>query len=375
MTSIRTMAHAEPLSVLEIHLDRVARNYLFLKKKLSPGTDCSAVVKADAYGLGVREVAATLHQQGCRHYFVGNFDEGIAVRQVLGDADSSIYVLNGPWGASLGDFVHHRLAPVLNSYEDVLFWKDYVASSGVSAPVLIHLDTGMSRLGLSAADVRTMKNDPEVWDTLNVRYIMSHLACADQPDHPKNQQQLEAFRALTESFGRPFRFSLANSAGILLGKDYHYDLVRPGCSLYGINPLSFSDQNDFHGVVTLKARVLQVRDIVAGVNIGYGATYTTKSRAKIATISVGYADGYLRSLSDRGVVFIYGVACPVVGRVSMDLITVDITGVAHAVQAGDWAEVMGTHQTVDDVARQAGTIGYEILTSLGARYKREYTGV
>ncbi len=374
MTDPAASGHEAPLSTLEIHLDRIAWNYLFLKKRLSAGTDCSAVVKADAYGLGADKVAPALHRQGCRHFFVGNADEGVALRQVLPDADSSIYILNGPWGATAGDFAHHRLVPVLNSYADVQFWMAAVAGKAPS-PVVLHIDTGMNRLGFSAADVAAMKNDAAAWQALDVRYVMSHLACADDPPHRKNQEQLDRFRDLTQALGRPLRFSLANSAGILLGSKYHYDLVRPGCALYGINPLSFSDHNNFQGAVTLRARIVQVRDLAPADTVGYGATYTTKSRAKAATISVGYADGYLRSLSDRGYVFIHGVKCPVIGRVSMDLITADVSQVTRPVQPGDWAEIIGTHQPVDSVARQAGTIGYEILTALGTRYKKEYTGV
>lgn len=352
------MSHQDALSVLEIRLDDVAANWLSLKKRLKAGADCAAVVKADAYGLGAREVASALYEQSCRHFFVAHFDEAAAVRGVLAE-DALIYVLNGPHGASAQDFVHHNFIPVLNSPADAEYWGREAAGK----PCVLHIDTGMNRLGLSAHEVAAVDLKP-----LGLRYVMSHLACADDPAHPLNAGQLSAFKALTGALARPLRLSLANSAGIFLGPDYHFDLARPGCALYGINPAA--GPNPMRGVVTLKGKIVQIREIKEAGTVGYGATYKVSPPAKIATVSVGYADGYLRSLTGRGHVFIGKTKCPVIGRVSMDTIVVDAT---NADASSGYAEIIGGQQPVDEVAAQAGTIGYEILTSLGKRYKRVYT--
>lgn len=362
-----------PLSVLEVHLDKIAWNYLSLKKRLKAGADCSAIVKADAYGLGAPPVAKALFDQGCRHFFVSTLDEAAAVRHVLLQPDVIIYVLNGLFGAPLKEFFDMGAVPVLNSMSDIEYWSDFARASGKKKPAVIHLDTGMNRLGLSAKEVTALVRRNDLLQPIDLRYIMSHLACADQPQHPKNLEQLSRFKQLSAELGIACRYSLANSAGILLGDDYHFDLVRPGCGLYGINP-SIGVPSPVHGVVTLRARILQTRDIDQPGTVGYGGEYKIAPPAKCATISAGYADGYLRSLTGHGAVFINGKKCPVIGRVSMDFITVDISALEQSPRVGDWVEIIGPHQTVDDVAAQAGTIGYEILTRLGKRYKRSYTG-
>ncbi|HYD18472.1 MAG TPA: alanine racemase [Patescibacteria group bacterium] len=362
--------YSGPLSVLEIHLDKVAANYLRFRKMLKQGSDCAAVVKADGYGLGAQQVARALFAQECRHFFVAHFDEGVAVRTVL-PKEAVIYVLNGPYGGHPQDFTAQGLIPVLNSLDDIVYWGGYSAVSGRRQPAVIHIDTGMNRLGLCAKDVTELTRP--MLQPIDIRYVMSHLSCADEPNHPMNALQLSAFRQLSEALGMPFRLSLANSAGILLGPDYHFDLARPGCGLYGINPAAGANPMD--GVVTLSARIVETRFIDISSPVGYGASYTAASPAHCATISVGYADGYLRSLTGRGKVVIDGEKCPVIGRVSMDSIIVDTSLLPRQPEQGEWAEIIGPRQTVDEVAAQAGTIGYEILTSLGRRYRREYTGV
>lgn len=356
-----------PLSILEVHLDRVCRNYLFLKKKLKSGTDCAAVVKADAYGLGAVPVAKALYDQGCRHFFVAHVGEGMIVREALPEKDALIYVLNGPWGASAEEFLRARLVPVLNTLGDIEYWK----SAETKRPALIQIDTGMNRLGLSSPDVQKLCDQKNRLDALDLRFVMSHLACADEPAHPKNREQLALFEKLAATLDRPLRLSFANSAGIFLGPDYHFDMARPGCALYGINPVE-GIENPMLGAVTLKSRILQIRDVEAAGTAGYGASYKISPPAKCATISVGYADGYFRSFTGRGFVYIGSEKCPVIGRVSMDTIIVDITKLKTAVTEGDFAEIIGAHHTVDDAAKEAGTIGYEILTALGKRYQRLY---
>lgn len=365
--------YAGPLSTLEIHLDAVARNYLLLKKKLKNGADCAAVVKADAYGLGAGPVSRALFDQGCRHFFVAHFGEGTAVRHALPEKDAIIYVLNGPWGAEAKAFMAGNFVPVLNSLGDIDYWSGVCKADNKRHPALLHVDTGMNRLGLSAKDATRLFSDKTALQALDIRYIMSHLACADEPNNPMNSAQRALLEQLTKALQTPCRLSFANSAGIFLGPDYHFDLVRPGCALYGIKPFD-KGENPMQGAVTLKGRILQTRIIDISSTVGYGASYRAVPPANCATVSVGYADGYLRSATGRGMVVIDGKKCPVIGRVSMDTIIVDTTKLSVQPQAGDWAEIIGPGQTVDQVAEQAGTIGYEILTSLGKRYQRNYTG-
>lgn len=374
------MSHYDgSLSELVIDLDAVAQNWLTLKSRLQAGADCAAVVKADAYGLGATRVARRLYEQGCRHFFVAHALEAAEITPTLVDAASMatadrarVYVLNGPWGMAAGDMAAAGFIPVLNSLDDLRYWAE--AAPGAAA--VLHIDTGMNRLGLSVRDLDAPDLDA-LLSKIDLRYVMSHLACADAPSHPLNAEQREAFERAARRLKRPVRLSLANSAGILLGGDYHYDLARPGCGLYGINPAAGA--NPVRGVVTLRARIVQLRQPAVGETIGYGATYTvtpdTNNAIKTyATLALGYADGFLRSLSGRGSVVIGGVACPLAGRVSMDSVVVDVSHLAPAPQIGDWAEVIGPHQLVDEVAAMAGTIGYEILTSLGRRYRRIYKG-
>jgi alanine racemase len=365
--------YAEPLSTLEVHLDAIARNYLLLKKRLKAGADCAAVVKADGYGLGAAPVARALFDQGCRHFFVAHFDEAVGVRHALPEKDAVIYILNGPWGADKKAFTASGFVPVLNSPGDIEYWAAFSKADHKRYPALLHIDTGMNRLGLSGKEAEALAADTSVLQPLDIRYVMSHLACADEPRHPKNAEQLELFKRLTERLAMPCRYSFANSAGIFLGPDFHFDLARPGCALYGIHPQS-EGPNPMQGVVALKGRILQVRAIDISSTVGYGASYRAVAPANCATVSVGYADGYLRSLTGRGKVVIGGETCPVMGRVSMDTIIVETTHMKKQPVAGDWAEIIGREQTVDAVAEQAGTIGYEILTSLGKRYRRNYAG-
>jgi alanine racemase len=359
------------LAVLDIDLDQLARNYLYLTKKLKTGADCAAVVKADAYGLGAVPVSKKLYAQNCRHFFVATFSEGAEIRPHV--ADAHIYALHGPRGADAQDFTAQKITPVLNSLDDIALWSAHMRKTGAKQPALLHIDTGMNRLGLSANEVTALAADKTLLDGIDIRYAMSHLACSDDAAHSMNTRQLAAFQALTAQLGRPLRLSLANSGGIFLGPDYHFDLVRPGCSIYGINALGAAP-NPMHPVVRLSARILQVRAAEAGSSIGYGASYTLESPALLATVGLGYADGYFRSLTGCGKVVIGNIACPVVGRVSMDSVVVDITALKTPPQVGDMAQIIGPQQTADDVAKQAGTIGYEVLTALGRRYERRYSG-
>lgn len=382
---------AAPATRLVVDLDAIARNWLYLKKKLQNGADCAGVVKADAYGLGAATVARELFVQGCRHFFVAKFDEGMAVQAALAEVAKAfpyspvsdtpvvvdaptIYVLEGPRGANDLDFISSGLVPVLNSLPDIFYWSATAAKIGRRLPAIIHIDTGMNRLGLSAAEVASLAADhADIFKALDIRYVMSHLACADEPQHPLNAEQLASFHKLTAALGKPLRYSFANSGGIFLGADYHFDLARPGCAIYGINPTGQSE-NPMLPVVTFEARILQTRIIDSPATVGYGASYRVAPPAKCATVSIGYADGYLRSLTGKGHVFVRGEKCPVIGRVSMDSIVIDVTHMTVEPTPGDAVEILGAQRLVDDVAAEAGTIGYEILTGLGRRTPRHYIG-
>ena len=360
------------LSLLEVHLDRVRLNYLSLQKTLAEGTKCAAVVKSDSYGLGAVAIVSELYKIGCRHFYVATFEEGMIVRKALA-GEAEIYVLHGFYDAAQEEFAEYNLIPVLNSLSDIESWSSYAKTTSRKQSVVLHIDTGMNRLGLPTTEFDRLVNDVGMLSSLDVRVIMSHLACADEPDHPKNIEQLELFRRRTGQLRMPGLLSFANSAGTFLGTEYHFDQVRPGAAIYGLNPQP-ALQNPVRGTITLKACILQVRDANKGETVGYGASYSVSAPMKLATISVGYADGYLRSLSGVGAVYIGGQRCPVVGRVSMDAIVADVTAVMPVPHSGEWAEIIGQHQTVEDVASQAGTLGYEVLTSLGRRYTRIYSG-
>lgn len=358
--------------ILTIDLAALAANYRMLRARAAPA-ECGAAVKADGYGLGAERVVGVLARAGCRTFFVASVDEGIAVRGALAEyPEAVIYVLNGPAYAEV-ELAAHDLRPVLNSLNDIAMWTSFARRRARSLAAAIHIDTGMARLGLPPAELDRLVVEPERLDDLHVTCLMSHLACADQADHPLNRRQLERFRSAC--FRLPaIPASLANSSGIFLGVDYHADLVRPGAALYGVAPTR-GQSNPMAPVVRLEARVLQVREIDRGCTVGYGATHRADRPERIATVAAGYADGYLRALSNCASGYLAGHRVPLVGRVSMDLITFDVTDVPqeHAVP-GAMVELVGPHYPVDAIASDAGTIGYEILTALGSRYRRAYIG-
>lgn len=359
-------------AILTVDLAAIAANYRLLRTRAHPA-ECGAAVKADSYGLGADRAVPVLAKEGCRTFFVASVDEGLAVRRMLADVpDAVIYVLNGPEGAE-ATLVAHDLRPVLNSLANITTWADHARRCETPLAAALHLDTGMGRLGLPPEEFDRLMREPRRLDGVRVTCLMSHLACADAADHELNRRQLAAFQSARERLpGVPA--SLANSAGIFLGPEYHADLVRPGAALYGISPLE-GQTNPMMPVVRLEARILQVREIDRGGTVGYGATHCAERPERIATVAAGYADGYLRSLSNRASGYIAGRRIPLVGRVSMDLITFDVTGVApEQVVPGAMVELIGPHYPVDAIASDAGTIGYEILTALGSRYRRVYVG-
>jgi alanine racemase len=347
-------------AVLRIDLAAIVANWRFLRAR-HPGGAVAAVVKADAYGLGAAPVARALAAAGCAQFFVAHLVEGMTLRQAIGPGPM-VAVLNGfPPGAD-GEAA---LTPVLNHRGDLAAH----AARPPAAGAILHLDTGMSRLGFDAAEQAALAADPAPLRALPLRYVMTHLACADEPAHPLNAAQAARFAAAALRLAPGVPRSLANSSGIFLGPEFASGLARPGCALYGINPTP-GQPNPMALVVRLAAPVLQVREVPEGATVGYGAAWAAARPSRIATVAAGYADGYLRALSGRAVGHVSGRAVPLVGRVSMDLLTFDVTD-APEVGPGTMIELVGPGCTADDLAARAGTIGYEILTALGARYRRE----
>jgi alanine racemase len=362
-------------AVLSIDLDAIRANYRLLRERAGPAT-CAGVMKADAYGLGMARVAPALAREGCRVFFTAHVDEGMRLRALV-PRDATIYVLHGAMPGVTREFVEHDLIPVLNDPGQVADWRAAARALGRRLPAAIQFDTGMSRMGLAPGDLQALLEDATLLDGIRPVLAMSHLACADEAAHPMNALQCERFssglaRLRARYPGLPG--SLANSSAIFLGDAFHHQLVRPGAALYGINPQPGA-ANPLRQPVSLTARIVQTRTVQAGDIVGYGAHFTATGPTRIATISIGYADGWLRSLSTRGHAFIDGMRVPVVGNVSMDSITLDVSGIPEArVAPGQPVELLGPHQTVDDVALDAGTIGYEVLTRLGSRFHRSYLG-
>lgn len=348
-------------AVLRIDLPAIQANWLSLRA-LHAGGAVAGVVKADGYGLGAAPVARALAAAGCGHFFVAHLAEGMALRAALGPGPM-IAVLNG---FAPGADEDAALTPVLNDAGAIAAHRARPPGAGA----ILHLDSGMSRLGLDAGEQAMLAGAPGQLERLTLRFVMTHLACADEPGNPLNAAQAARFAEAAARIAPGVPRSVANSSGIFLGPGFASDLARPGCALYGINPTP-GRPNPMRQVVTLAAPVLQVREIPAGDTVGYGATWTASRPTRIATVAAGYADGYLRALSGRSVGHVAGRAVPLVGRVSMDLLTFDVTDAPEAVP-GALVVLIGPGNTPDDLAARAGTIGYEILTSLGARYRRDY---
>lgn len=356
-------------AVLTIDLEAISRNYRLLAERVGPGVTCAGVVKADAYGLGADRVAPALYRAGCRTFFVAHLDEGLDLQTHL-PRDVAIYVLNGlPLGGER-DCAEAGIIPVLNSREQLEAWSDQARQRGRILPAVVQVDSGMSRLGISPREVADLSGMDT--NTLDIQVVMSHLACADTPEHPANAYQLAAFRTLAKRFPGA-RKSFANSSGIFLGRNYHHDLVRPGAALYGLNP-NPAQCNPMLPVVRLTAQVIQTREVEADAHVGYGWTVRATKPTRLATLAIGYADGLQRAFGNGGAVYFRGRRLAVAGRVSMDSLTVDLGDLPPGMLArGSQVEIIGGHQSLDALAATAGTIGYEMLTSLGQRYERIYS--
>ncbi|HCL66838.1 MAG TPA: alanine racemase [Rhizobium sp.] len=371
---------AAPLR-LTVDLGALADNWRDMARR-SGSARTAAVVKADAYGMGIEDAGSTFYEAGARDFFVAVPAEGETLRSYAPDA--RIFVLSGIWPGMEETFFENDLVPVIASEEQLAFWMSTVAERG-EHPCALHVDTGFNRLGLPIDDALALAHDVSRPATFSPVLVLSHLACGDDPASPMNPWQLESFRKVSAAF-EGIDSSLSASAGTFLGPDYHFDLTRPGIALYGGEAVS-GVANPMRPVAKAEARILQIREAKAGQTVSYGGTQTLVRDSRLAIVSAGYADGYLRSLSGTGVPlrqtglsgacgYIAGHRVPVVGRITMDLTIFDVTDVpAGAIAAGDYVELFGPNMPFDDVARAGGTIGYELLTSMGLRYERHYTGI
>jgi alanine racemase len=354
-------------AILTIDLPALVANYERLRNRVAPA-DLAAVVKADAYGLGVQVVVPTLVAAGCSHFFVAHLAEALAIRPLI-PVGRTIYVLNGLIAGAEAICVDHGIVPVLNSLAQARRWLDLAVQRKCPLHAVLQVDSGMSRLGLSPADAEYLAADAHFRRYVLLRAIMSHLACADKPESAANEQQREQFTRLASLFPDAAQ-SLANSGGCLLDSAFHGDIARAGIALYGADPADGTDQ-PFAPVIRLDARVIQLRTVLDGTGVGYGLDWRACGERRLATLSIGYADGWPRSLSRRGAAWFGDVRLPIAGRISMDSMTVDVTGLPlGTLEEGDLVELIGQHQRLEDVARDAGTIPYEILTGLGPRYAR-----
>lgn len=356
---------------LTIDLAALAANYRLIAQRVAPAR-AAAVVKADAYGLGAVQVTRALLDEGCRDFFVAHLAEGLALKPIL-PAEARLYVLNGLQPGTEALCAARGLLPVLNSLDQAMAWRDLAVAQGRRLPAVLQLDTGMSRLGLPPEDVPALAKDAAFFEQVEITLLMSHLACADTPEVAANEEQrvrFEALAALLPALPRSF----ANSGAAIAAPLTYGDLVRPGLALYGAAPVTGAP-NPMQPVVQLDARVIQIRTIQPGTGVGYGLTFTATQAMRIATISIGYADGWPRQLGNRGAAYFEGRRLPLVGRVSMDSLTLDVSSLPDgALRPGDAVELIGPHQTLDDVAVDADTITYEILTGLGRRFARTYLG-
>jgi alanine racemase len=373
---VTTFAYGPPAAeaggVLTIDLGAIEANWKKLRQIAIP-TECAAVVKADAYGCGIEPVTALLYHAGCTTFFVADLSEGKRARRIAPDA--AIYVLGGLPPGTSSIFAEHDLRPVIGSSAELAEWDSFVTASGWQGGVALHIDTGMNRLGVTIEEATALA--PRIkMENHGIALLMSHFVASEIPEHPRNNEQMLAFREI-RSLYRGIPASIANSSGIFLGSSAHLDLVRPGVALYGVNPTP-GNPNPMRPVVQLQARIILTREVAFGDTVGYDASWTARRPSRIAVIGVGYADGYFRMASGTdqkpgGTVLIAGKRCPIVGRISMDLIAIDVTDLpGSAVRRGDFATLIGEGFDVDALAEQFDTNGYEVLTNLGPRYARIY---
>ena len=362
-------------SAITINLDAIIANWRYIDGLSAPTTRTAAVVKANGYGLGSSAVARALAQAGCELFFVANLTEAAELRTVFrqtGHGDIPIMVLHGVQRGQEADFSAHYLEPVLNDLEQISRWQLYAAKTNATFPALLHVDTGMNRLGLDADQADWLIQNRKTLDGLKLNFVMSHLVSGELIDDPVNVRQLNSFNKFHRFFPT-IPASIANSAGSLIGSDFHLSMTRPGIALYGVNPLEDLD-SPLQPVFDWQARILQIRNAAAGTRVGYGGTHQLDRDSQIATLGVGYADGYRRQLGGMATVSIGGRLAPVIGRVSMDSITVDVTGFDQEILRTGTASLVHADYRIEEMANDVGTIPYEIMAGLGPRAKRRYKG-
>lgn len=359
-------------SALIVDLHATVENYTRLSN-MAGKAECAAVLKADSYGLGAIPIALRLQEKGCRTFFVAYIDEGIHLRQafIQHNIDADIFILNGLLPGLESTFTDYNLIPTLTDFDQVSRWQDYAKTVGRKLPASLHIDTGMARTGVPGKDIQSLL-DSQLLSGIDIKLILSQMVYSHGEDPVYSAFQRQRFESALRQLPKA-PASLAKSGAIFLGDDYHYQMVRPGIGLHGINPTT-NQENPLLPVVSLWAKVYQVQDVVRGQTIGYSQTFQVKAPMKIATITLGYADGYPWTLANKGYVYFGDYQAPVVGRISMDLMTVDVTHVPEAfVHNGAWAQIIGQEMTVDRLAQAAGTVPYEVLLGLGKRFQRIYT--
>lgn len=359
-----------PHVILEINLKNLKFNYSKIKKKVSKKTTVAATVKADGYGLGSHEVVKSLIKEKCNVFFVATLDEAISLRKKF--KKIQLQVLNGFHSERVKDYDKYNIIPIINSLQQLEDIEKY-SKKTKKMNISIHFDTGMSRLGLDNSETEHLLRKKEILiKHSNLKLVMSHLACGDEPKHRKNLAQLKSFKKICAHFPNVTK-SLSNSAGILLGRSYDFDLVRPGISLYGGHCQKNQNSSIYKNVISLKSKIIQKRIIYKDDTVGYGGTFKAKNKMLIGTLPIGYADGFFRSFSNKGSFYLLGKKVPIIGRISMDLTTIDLTSLRNKnLNKNVFVEVIGNKNNVNHLSKIISTISYEILTSLGKRYQRRY---
>ncbi len=360
-------------SCLIVNLDLVAHNYNYLTS-LTPTAECAAVLKADGYGMGAIPMALRLMREGCKSFFVAFADEGVALREAFIDRglDADIYILNGFFPGSEGVYADFHLIPALTDLDQVARWQAFCHMSGRKLPAALHVDTGMTRTGLPSKEYMTLASNPQLLEGMDLKLVLSQMVYSHDENLTFTQQQRQRFEQAIRHMPK-MKASLAKSGVIFLGQEYHYDMVRPGIALHGINPTN-AKNNPLLQTMELWGRIYQIQDVAVGQSIGYNQTFVAASARRVATIGVGYADGYPWAMANKGHVFIAGQKCPILGRVSMDVMTVDVTDIPESqLEIGSWAQLIGRDIAVDEIAKTAGTVPYEILLRMGDRFRRVYT--
>lgn len=369
----------ETTSVLHVDVGVIQKNYNLLQDFVKPGTIVSAVLKADAYGLGQDKVGEALYKASCRDFFYAYIYEGIQARKFhdsIGQSDLNIYIFNGIFQGTEEQFVEHNLIPCLISLDHVKCWSAFAKTLGRKLPCLLHIDTGMGREGLSHEELQTYIDSPHIREHLDVQYIMSHMANSNNSGAQKNKLQLERFLKARDLIpdAKASLATFSNSSGMALGENYQFDLVRPGMALYGYKNETYSTLLDLKPCLHAFARIILTRNIPKGESLGYNCTHTCKRDTRIALVALGHGDGVLRSASNRGHVMINGQHAPIIGTVSMDVMMADITDQpSESVQANDWAEIYGDITSAREFAENEGTSVYELLVRHGSRYHRIYS--